>query len=540
MNDRRRLLALSVLILTGVSLAAMAATAWQLLPTDPYAASAAHSFQLALGSTAVMIFAGATLLLRVAQPLLRRLEESEARMRAIIETAVDGIVTFDADGIVRSCNPAGERLFGCQASALVGGPIEACIEPSPLKRLRADECDPAECDPSASRTGRGEWQAAGRRRGGRLFPLELSVGEYRQNGRPHYAAFVRDITDRKQAEEQTRIHVERLQAATSDLEVKAAELARANQELDDFTYVASHDLKEPLRGISSYCGILLEEYQDQLDDNGRRMMSTLVALCQRLERLIDDLLTYSRLGRAPELAPVDLDEVLDTVLETLGPAIDGRGGVVRRAGRLPTALADATTIALVLQNLISNGLKFNESRTPEVEIGCSEGDALTIYVRDNGIGIDPRRHEAVFAMFRRLHSRRKYEGAGAGLTIVRKIVEAHGGRVWLESSPGCGSTFSFTLAPAPNEDASMEGRAPSPVYNKEGRAPSPVNDTEGRAPSPVYNKEGRAPSPVEPQPGEGARPSITEGARPSIKPPQPSAVPSPNLQLMAAWAAERG
>lgn len=498
MNDRRRLLTLSVLILTGVSLAAMAATAWQLLPADPYGADAMRSFKLALGSTAVTIFAGATLLLRVAQPLLRRLEESEAQTRAIIETAVDGIVTFDAQGVVQSCNPSGEKLFGCRASELIGGPIEACIEPSPLKRLPLDERDVG-----ALPGGRSEFEAAGRRRDGSSFPLELSIGQYRQNGQPRYAAFVRDITDRKQADEQTRIHLERLQAATAELEAKAAELARANQELDDFTYVASHDLKEPLRGISSYCGILLEEYQDQLDDNGRRMMSTLVALCQRLERLIDDLLTYSRLGRAPELTPVDLEEVLDTVLETLGPAIDGRRGIVRRLGRLPTAMADATTIALVLQNLISNGLKFNESETPEVEIGCIEGnrlegDPLTFYVRDNGIGIDPKRHEAVFAMFRRLHSRQKYEGTGAGLTIVRKIVEAHGGRVWLESSPGSGSTFSFTLAAAPAAE-----RAQTSDETPENRA------ADTRATGDFWT----APH---------------------------AAVPSPNLQMIAAWAAERG
>ena len=494
MNDRRRLLTLSVLILTGVSLAAMAATAWQLLPAEPDSAAAVRAFKLALGSTAVTIFAGATLLLRVAQPLLRRLEESEAQTRAIIETAVDGIVTFDAEGLVRSCNPAAERLFGCTSGRLVGGPIGACIEPSPWERLRSGDRD------SDARPGcRGEWQATGRRRDGGTFPLELSIGEYRQNGQPRYAAFVRDITDRKQAEQQTRVHLERLQAATAELEAKAAELARANQELDDFTYVASHDLKEPLRGISSYCGILLEEYQDQLDDNGRRMMSTLVALCQRLERLIDDLLTYSRLGREPELTAVDLDEALDAVLETLGPAIDGRGGAVRRLGRLPLAMADATTIALVLQNLISNGLKFNESRPPEVEIGCTQGEMLTIYVRDNGIGIDPRRHEAVFAMFRRLHSRQKYEGTGAGLSIVRKIVEAHGGRVWLESSPGCGSTFFFTLTAAPSEQGGESSEAET--RDDDAFAPSAADD--------------RRPAPH-------------------------SAIPSPNLQMIAAWAAERG
>jgi len=458
-NDRRRLLTLSVLILTIVSLAAMAVTAWQLSPAPTAERPFPRELQFALGSTAIMIFAGATLLLRVAQPLLRRLEESEAQTRAIIETAVDGIITFDAAGAVRACNPACERLFGLPSAALVGRPIEAVIEPSPLAMLLASDLR-SRGEAGAS----GELQAVGRRRDGTSFPLELSIGEHHQDERPCFTAIVRDITDRKRAEEQTRVHVERLQEATAGLEAKAAELAKANQELDDFTYVASHDLKEPLRGISSYCGILLEEYQDRLDDDGRRMMSTLVVLCQRLDQLIDDLLTYSRLGRAPELAAVDLDEVLDRTLETLGPAIDGRGGVVRRLGRLPAVMADATTIGLVLQNLISNGLKFNDHDRPEVDIGILEsgglegdglesgglgGEPLTIYVRDNGIGIEPRHHEAVFAMFRRLHGRQKYEGTGAGLSIVRKIVEAHGGRVWVESAPGRGSTFSFTLSPAP-------------------------------------------------------------------------------------------
>jgi PAS domain S-box-containing protein len=459
-NDRRRLLTLSVLILTIVSLAAMAVTAWQLSPALTAERPFPRELQFALGSTAIMIFAGATLLLRVAQPLLRRLEESEARTRAIIETAVDGIITFDAAGAVRACNPACERLFGLAAAAMVGSPIDAVIGPSPLAMLLAsDRRSRGEAGAS------GELQAVGRRPDGMSFPLELSIGEHQQSERPCYTAIVRDITDRKRADEQTRVHVERLQEATAGLEAKAAELAKANQELDDFTYVASHDLKEPLRGISSYCGILLEEYQDRLDDDGRRMMSTLVVLCQRLDQLIDDLLTYSRLGRAPELAAVDLDEVLDRTLETLGPAIDGRGGVVRRLGRLPMVMADATTIGLVLQNLISNGLKFNDHDRPEVDIGFVEsgdlehgglgggleggGEPLTIYVRDNGIGVEPRHHEAIFAMFRRLHGRQKYEGTGAGLSIVRKIVEAHGGRVWIESAPGRGSTFLFTLSPAP-------------------------------------------------------------------------------------------
>ncbi|HVX64040.1 MAG TPA: ATP-binding protein [Pirellulales bacterium] len=450
MNDRRRLLTLSVLVLSAVSLATMAVTAWQLLPAGS-AAWHTPSFRFALGSTAVLIFAGATLLLRVAQPLLRRLEESEAQTRAIIETAVDGIITIDQRGTVLSCNPASERLFGCQAAELIGKSIDSVIKPSPLALLDADQ-----------------QQAVGRRGDGSELPLELSVGGHLHLETPRYTAVMRDISDRKRDEAQRRAYLEQLVVAKAGVEAKAAELARANQELDDFTYVVSHDLKEPLRGISAYCGILLEEYEDKLDDNGRRMMSTLVVLCQRLDQLIDGLLTYSRLGRAPELVNVNLDEVLDRVLETLGPAIDGRGGAVRRLGALPTVRAEVATIGLVLQNLISNGLKFNDNTPPEVEIGCLEGDPLTIYVRDNGIGIEPRHHEAVFSMFRRLHGRQKYEGTGAGLTIVRKIIEAHGGRVWLESEPGCGSTFMFTLSPGrPAENlAAADSHAAAPVQSR--------------------------------------------------------------------------
>jgi light-regulated signal transduction histidine kinase (bacteriophytochrome) len=187
------------------------------------------------------------------------------------------------------------------------------------------------------------------------------------------------------------------------------------------------------------------------------MMTSLVGLCERLSRLIDDLLTYCRAGRTPEATDVDLDEVLDEVLVTLGPAIDARGGMVRRAGRLPAVRADATLVGTVLKNLIANGLKFNESRPPVVEIASYDAPSPTVAVRDNGIGIEPRHHEAIFAMFRRLHARNKYEGTGAGLSIARKIVDQHGGRMWVESQPGQGSAFYFTL-PA----ASGVARPPAP------------------------------------------------------------------------------
>jgi light-regulated signal transduction histidine kinase (bacteriophytochrome) len=238
--------------------------------------------------------------------------------------------------------------------------------------------------------------------------------------------------------------IRHLEEVNAQLATQAARLAEINRELDDFTCLASHDLKEPLHGISGYCQLLVEEYGEKLDADGRRRLDLMNELCRRLERLIDDVLAYSRLGRQePERVEADLNAVVADVLETLGPAIDRRKTEVRLCDRLPRLAADRVWTGEVFRNLIANALKFNDSPRPRVEIGCV---GETIYVRDNGIGIAACHHEAIFSMFRRLHARDQYEGTGAGLSLVRKIVAAHGGRVWVESTPGAGSTFYFTLA----------------------------------------------------------------------------------------------
>jgi signal transduction histidine kinase len=240
----------------------------------------------------------------------------------------------------------------------------------------------------------------------------------------------------------------RIEQQAAELRVRAEEVDAVNRDLDDFTYMASHDLKEPLRGISGYCGILLEDYWDRLDPNGVRRLEALIGMCDRLAKQVDNLLAYYRVGRAANAeTDVDVNAVLADQLDTLRAAIDQRGASVEVASRLPVAKGDPTLVGMVLANLIANGLKYNESRTPRIEIGSLADEPCTIYVRDNGIGIDPKHHEAIFTIFRRLHSRKKYDGTGAGLTIVRKIIQSSGGRIWLESEPGQGSTFYFTLPP---------------------------------------------------------------------------------------------
>jgi len=240
-----------------------------------------------------------------------------------------------------------------------------------------------------------------------------------------------------------------VQRQASQPNARAEQPDRVECDAEEFAFIVSHDLKEPLRGIRAYCQILLEDYKHKLDATGRRRLGALVRICDRLAHSIDGLLTYCRIGQVQSTREqVDLNAVVEDVLRTFGPMIDPRRASVRVAGRLPTVKGDAVLIGEVLGNLVSNGLKFNRSERPQVEIGSIAGEVPTIYVRDNGIGIPEQYHQEVFAIFRRLNSRREYEGSGAGLTIARKIIESHGGRVWLESEPGRGTTFFFTLGPA--------------------------------------------------------------------------------------------
>jgi PAS domain S-box-containing protein len=441
-RDRARLLVFSTAILCAVALLSAAVTAFHLAPlaggqvSDEAARAWFRALSLAGCGTLILVIAGGTLLVRVVNPFVRRLEESEAQLRAIVSTAGDGIVTLDRRGTIHSVNRTAERMFGCREAAMLGHSVDRWILLATGLGFARDVAAGADSgDASRKAVGRGA---------GRTFPIELSISRVTAGEPALFTVIVRDTTDRETVHERLRRQMLKLEEVKETLEAKAAELARTNRDLDDFTYIASHDLKEPLRGISAYCRLLLDDYGGQLDADGQRRLQALIGLCQRLSRLVDDVLAYSQIGsRQPEVAETDLNELVADVLETLAPAIDERRALVCASGVLPKVGADRVGLGEVFRNLITNALKFNDSPQPKVEIGCL-GEA--IYVRDNGIGIAPCHHEAIFAMFRRLHGRGQYEGTGAGLSLVRKIVEAHGGRVWLESHPGRGSTFYFTLS----------------------------------------------------------------------------------------------
>jgi two-component system, chemotaxis family, sensor kinase Cph1 len=227
------------------------------------------------------------------------------------------------------------------------------------------------------------------------------------------------------------------------------ELERSNEELDAFAYIASHDLKEPLRGIHNYSNFLIEDYGDQLNAEGKAKLHTLMRLTQRMEDLIDSLLHFSRLGRVDlSMQYTDLNSVVIHSLELLSARIEETGTAIRIPQPLPTVYCDRVQVGEVFNNLIANAIKYNDKGEKWVEIGYIDHANLptTFYVRDNGIGIRDKHFEVIFRIFKRLHGPQKYGGGtGAGLTIAKKIVERHGGTIWVESHYGVGSTFYFTL-----------------------------------------------------------------------------------------------
>jgi light-regulated signal transduction histidine kinase (bacteriophytochrome) len=233
------------------------------------------------------------------------------------------------------------------------------------------------------------------------------------------------------------------------------QLERSNQELDDFAYIASHDLKEPLRGLFNHASFLLEDYQDKLDEDGVRRLKRLSQLSQRMERLVNDLLYFSRIGRA-ELAiqETDLNGVIDEIRLMMEAMLTERHARVIVPRSLPRIVCDKPRVTEVFRNLITNAVKYNDKAKRTVEVGFRESvntrdgpEWNVFYVRDNGVGIEAEFYDEIFRIFKRLNNTPAGQepGTGVGLTFVKKIVERHGGRIWLESAPGKGTTFYFNL-----------------------------------------------------------------------------------------------
>jgi len=238
-----------------------------------------------------------------------------------------------------------------------------------------------------------------------------------------------------------------MREAFQELEHKTRELTRSNEELQQFAYVASHDLQEPLRMISSYTQLLGRRYGDRLDGDAKEFMAYIVDGAARMKQLIEDLLAYSRVGtRAKEFQEVDSGASLARALANLRASQEASGAVITH-DPMPHVLADGAQLAQIFQNLIGNAIKFRGAEPPRIHVGAQTTDTVCVFtVKDNGIGLDTQYAERIFMMFQRLHNKTEYPGTGIGLAIVKKIVERHGGRIWVESEPGKGAQFGFTIA----------------------------------------------------------------------------------------------
>jgi light-regulated signal transduction histidine kinase (bacteriophytochrome) len=246
--------------------------------------------------------------------------------------------------------------------------------------------------------------------------------------------------------EATTVSKEELEKARDALSKRTEDLTRSNVELDQFASVVSHDLQEPLRMITAYMHLLQTQYSGKLDKDADEFIGFAVDAAQRMQGLINDLLTYSRVGtRGKEFTATDCNVVLARTLLNLRMAIDESGAQVTQDA-LPIVLGDEFQLGQLLQNLIGNAIKYRGQRRPEIHVGCERhGEMWRFSVKDNGIGIDPEYTERIFVIFQRLHTRQEYPGTGIGLAICKKIVERHRGKIWVESDPSQGSTFYFTL-----------------------------------------------------------------------------------------------
>lgn len=386
----------------------------------------------------ILVYIVSSVLICVMIQANREGEVERALLAAVVRSADVAVISETLQGTITSWNPEAERLFGYSSAEAIGK--------SKGMLFPADRMD--EEAAMIARISRGEivtaYETVRIRKDGSALDVSVTLSPvWDRFGRIAGASkILHDITQHKALEEG-------LKRSNLQLNATVAELKRSNQELDEFAFIASHDLKEPLRGIHNYVSFLLEDYSASLPDEARNYLDRIQRLAERMTALIDCLLNLSRLGRTPlPLETVNLDAVLDEVADDVNASLAALHVELRRAGPLPVVTGNALRLREVFQNLIANAAKYNDKPTKWIEVGCDKkGEVPIFYVRDNGIGIQPQHQDLVFRIFKRLHEQSKYGGGtGAGLTIAKKIVEYHGGRIWLESVVGEGTTFYFTLA----------------------------------------------------------------------------------------------
>jgi PAS domain S-box-containing protein len=364
------------------------------------------------------------------------LAQMEGRYRGLLEAAPDAMVVVNVAGEIVLLNVRAEKEFGYSRDELVGQKVKNIIPEGFAERIIADGTRTA-AEALAQQIGTGI-ELIGRRKDGSELPIELMLSPLESADGILVTAAIRDITERKKSEEH--------------LVKTVGELKRSNDELQQFAYVSSHDLQEPLRMVASYTQLLAKRYKGRLDSDADEFIAFAVDGCNRMQGLIQDLLAYSRAGaNGKALCEVSGEDALQGALTNLRLTIEQSGAIVTHDS-LPSVRTDETQLTQVFQNLVGNAIKYRNAEAPRVHISATKkGDTEWIFsVRDNGLGIDPQYFERIFILFQRLHGRNEFEGTGIGLAICKKVLERLGGRIWVESQPEKGSIFYFAL---PERDA---------------------------------------------------------------------------------------
>ncbi len=370
------------------------------------------------------------------------LQKAEQRFRSLLEAAPDAMVMCRDDGEILMVNTQTEALFHCGRDKLIARNIKELV-PEWAPRLHPEWQDGGDSE-RVHALERGVELFASREDGSQ-FPVEISFSPLQTEEGIVITTAIRDISERKKAEAQIR-------ELNATLEQRVLErtnaLMRSNEELQQFAYVASHDLQEPLRTVSIYAQLLAKRYKGQLQGDADRFINFIVESAGRMERLIHDLLDFSRIEArgADFFIRTSCDDALEDAIRNIHSLIEENRAVISRAGPLPKVVGDPVQLTRLFQNLLVNSIRYRSQEDPRIEIEARENGSEWLFsVRDNGIGIEPQYAEKIFGIFKVLQPREKSSGSGMGLAICRKIVSRHDGRIWVESSLGKGATFYFTL-----------------------------------------------------------------------------------------------